>query len=332
MKNHVVWLIIGLFAICGIIGVISVISIISSDLQLIQIVLLIILNGITFSITLWTAFFSPQAIYARIQKNEYANIKRQEHYKRLRENIFKPLSSIIASITLPSAYLGSRYTLDDKLILNYDITHIIHNPMFGLALHHLNKDFSNMGKEILSLNDRIKRYNEETGIFIKNTTNDVSEKISKFAAVVDELPLTEGQVYFPLVEDFLMDEWWSILHKYCELKRPLNQILNEIKPLDKSEKIYSPGGEIIINTIPNRVIMNGITPEKVNEILSIIEFYRANKDIILKLTEITNSQQELIEKSKEIADKCKEVSDLVLKGGYETIADCCSNEKILKDF
>ena len=300
----------------------------SQNIQLIQLVLLILLNLITFSFTIWIAFFSPQAIYAKIQKNEYINIQRQNHYKKLKENVFEPLSLITAQNTPLSNFIETSRTLNEELILNYDISKILNNPLFNLASLHLDKDFSGMSKGISLLDDNISRYNDETHIFIEGTIVKISDEIQKYGSVVDNLPLKDGQVYFPLILDLLIAEWWAMVNKHKQLNSPITTIIAGIKPFDKEKDIkhdHEGGIEIL-----GRTVMKGISSKNIDEIISIIESYRSNQEVILRLTEIMNKQNELIKKSKEFANKCKEVSDLITKEGYETIASCCLNNNFLR--
>ncbi len=302
-------------------------------------IVLAIVAGVAILVSIWSNYRTPQAIQAKIENNRYIQQERQKHYARLNTDIFEPLSLIIAQNKNPQRnIIGMPQTLNDKLILYYDISKIIHDSFYNLACLHFDKHFSGMSKEISLLNNNISRYNEETEIFIKNITNEISDKIQKYAKIADNIPSTDGQIYVPRVMDFLIDKWWYFIQEHKRSKKPIatiiaeNKLLNERRTIPFEGKIDNEVCEYILKTQREQMgFINVVPPENENEIVSILESYCTNQKIILRLIEITNHQTELIKKSKEIANNCKIISDQIANERYDTKVRGCLDKDFLRN-
>lgn len=198
--------------------------------------------------------------------------------------------------------------------------------------------FPGMSKEISQLDNNIIRYNQETDLFIKDTISKISDQLQKHAKVVDTVPSPEGEIHISRVMDFLINYWWFVIENCKRSNKSCAIIITEIEGRNSNTTVLEGRlDDELVDMIrgvygQERGFIKKMSADKESEIISILESYKKNCDIISKLIEITNKQTKLIQESKEISGKCKKVSDLITKGKYKTkVRFCCLDETFLKN-
>jgi len=291
------------------------------DYALIQALGTLILSLTALTITIWLAFRSPQAILAKLQIKERIRTLREDHYARLDQHIFRPLSSLIASSFRSSLTISDRSLFLD-LKLQYDLEQIRKSRFYPDALKHLQIDYPTFEEDIKELENEISKLNHETDKLQQTLEEAVSSKLSTITTVVKkDLPMPQNSVYLPNVSSILEGYWSTILYRHIELEKPLEEVLSNLRSIETDyQKKIERENEIWFG---GYLLMKGVTQDKEVEIISTIEQLRSDANILSKLIELKKKHNELISKSRQIATKFEELSFKIDARKYETVAACC---------
>ena len=290
-----------------------------SDYALIQALGTLILSIVALILTLWLAFRSPQATLVKLQIKERIRTLREDHYARLDQHIFRPLSSLVAS-SFRSPIIVDR-NFFSTLKLQYDLKQVRKSRFYTDALKHLQTDYPTFEEDVKALENEISTLNRNVNELQQAVEETVSNKFYNLATVVKRSPIPQNSVFLPNLLIILESYWSTILYKHVELKNPLEELLSSLEPLERDyPKKVERENEIWFGAY---LLLKGITQDKEAQIISTIEQLRSKMDILSKLIALKKKNTELILNSRQIASKFEELSFKIDARKYETVALCC---------
>lgn len=308
----------------------------------------IILGLGTIGIALWIAYFSPQALQARIERKKYLYEKRQEHYSRLNHEIFDPLAKNIFLVrSSPQNELDS-----------YKIGFTQVNQNFlKKGMNHLENDFPEFSKEFHEIKQRVKEYNETLLKFSSileskiryefNGTLELNENYSfdQDFYIISLKPMKEVILVLlsRLIKD-VSDYNQNYIHRLCNTA--INTHLDGLADVIFEKKIpFQIFGYCVTNfpttisepekeldeelgmKIFETIRMNELTK---NQIINHICAISSDENVFSLFRNIVETHNQLLIIGNEISEKIKIVSDAIKNLDYETIAQCCTDKKLLK--
>jgi cell division septum initiation protein DivIVA len=288
-----------------------------TQIQIIQAVGTLVLSLVALLIMVWLAYKSPQARLAKFEMKERNRMQMQDHYTRLDQHIFRPLSSLIASSPDIRIVNGDLFY---SLKLTYNLEHIRSSHFYPDALKHLKKDYPTFEEDVRELEKEIEKLNSGVDKLRQEAEEITSSRISALATVTKTLPIPQGSVFLPNVIAVLEGYWLTIVYRHVDLKMPLEEVLSNLKPFEMQySREPRPNGI----WFGGYLIIKGLTQDKEAKIISTIEQFRSDKDILSKLIELKKKHKKLISKSRQIANKVEEISFKIDAKKYKTVASCC---------
>jgi hypothetical protein len=293
----------------------------------------------TLIIASWIAYFSPQALQSKIEKKKYLKEKRNEHYMRLNQEIFKPLSN--------NLFLHQSRTGKDELDLLKIEFVSLDETLLKKGNHHLNIDIPNYIAHNETLHNNVEKYNSALQTFYDGLDSEIRNEF-KGILELNENYIFE-QDFFILgvrpVKKVILILFSQCLNEVREYNQKLIQDVCKSAIIADSDKRASCalGGKepcqifgISIANIPF-VLMKSANfwetkennDKKIQQIIDHICSIISNESIFKEIKYILDTREQLLETEKNISHKIKQISESINKGDYETIAKCCTDKKIL---
>ncbi|MEN6395964.1 MAG: hypothetical protein ABFC78_05720 [Methanoregula sp.] len=299
-------------------------------------------------VAIWIAYYSPQATQSKIEKKKYLKEKRNEHYKRLNQEIFMPLSKMI--------FLRRNNTSTNELqmltleFISFDET------LLKKGINHLKIDSPEGFVEYGALHERVKNYNFD----LQNLYDGLDATIrNEFDGILEvSMEYTPEQDFFILnitpIKKIILVLFLRYLGKIMDFDKELIQkncksaIISDInnhasvgffgkRPFlifgisvtnvhfDLPVDLKNPGQGMTQQFIEAEK-SNNITQQAIIEHICSIA---SNESVFKKLKNILNDRNQLLETEKKLSIKFKQISESIDKGDYETIGECCTDKQFL---
>jgi len=301
---------------------------------------------IGFLAAIWFAYFAPQAVQSKIEKKKYLDEKRKEHYIRLDQEFFKPLST--------SIFIRRSSTVTDELdSLKIEFMQLDEKSS-KKGIDHLKIDKPDCFAEYESLPGTVKKYNSKLQEFYNTLDSDIR---NEFRGILEL-----NETYVPEQDCFMI-----CVKQVKEVVLILfSRFLNNIPDYDKSaiqkacmSAIFSDldrrGHGGFIGKSPLQPFGIGITnihfelpidiknPEggmtqryieteqrnqqEIQVIIKHICTIVSNESTFKKFRELMKMREDILNIEKKISQEFNRISISINKGDYETIAECCNDKK-----
>jgi hypothetical protein len=296
---------------------------------------------------IWVAYFSPQAVQAKIEKVKYFQQERQKHYTQLNSEIFKPLSKHLFNLRQSVSFPESELL---KLEFKPEI-----NTLFEEGLFHLDRDYPGFDKEIKEFRREVNNFNEKLLLFYGSLDSKIKQEFSDLMEISDN---------------------YEFIQKYNVLGiKPVKEIiliclsthLKSISQYDKNS-IKDSSNRAIMSYHTAQISLDGKTPfqifgytitnlpfigfpsdhvdifgdvsesyielkrdsdQKKQQIIDHLCEIIAREDVFIPFREILTTRDQLIIKEKQFSNKIEKISILIDNLRYKTVALCCTDKKFL---
>lgn len=306
----------------------------------------------TLAIAIWIAYFSPQALQAKIEKKKYLLEKRKEHYARLDHEIFKPLSK---SLFLRRDGLSAS-ELD---LLKIEFIPTIANQ-FENGIYHLNIDFPDFPTNFKKFREDVEKYNLSLEIFYQKLDFAIRTEFAEILELNDSYVFEHGFYILGIkpVKEVILVIFSRFLNKIPNYDKKLIQ--DVCKSAITSDIVNHGANVAFVGKRPFQIFGHSVTnfhfelpidlnnPDEADEGIpqTFFETERSNElkkqlivDHICAITsdeeafktyrQINSMREELLKTEKKISNEIKQISESINKGDYETVAQCCSDKKFL---
>jgi len=294
---------------------------------------------------IYFAFFAPQATQSKIEKKKYIDEKRKEHYLRLDQDFFKPLSKDI-------------FLVWSNLVTNeLDSLKIEFKPLEEKsrkkAINHLKVDNPEIYAEYESLPGTVKRYNSALQEFYDNLDSDIKTEFNG-SLNLNETYIPEQDCFMMSVKQvkqvvlILYSRFLSKISDYDKVaiqKSCKNAILSDLEKRANAsfygKMPLQPFGigitnihfelPIDINNPEGGMTQRFIETEQRNkqEIQVIIDHICSivsNESTFEKFRELMKMRENILQIEKKITVVFNQISLSINKGDYETKAECCTDK------
>lgn len=306
---------------------------------------------VPLAVAIWIAYYSPQARQAKIEKKKYLLEKRNEHYLRLDRDFFKPFSN--------SLFLRRDEPSNSELeLLKIDFIPMIASQ-FEKGINHLKSDFSDFPTEFKNLQEEVDKYNSSLDTFYKSLDSVIR---TEFDGVLElnETYVFEQDYYIlgiKPVKEVLLVLFSQYLNKISRYDRKLIQdcCKSAIRSWRSRNANVSLDGkepfQLFRHSVTNlhfQPLNNVNNPDNADEgiaqnffetkksddqkkqlIIDHICAITSDEEIFEKFKQINSMREKILKIEKKITDDIKLISESINKGDYETIAECCTDNKFL---
>ncbi|MBA7483590.1 hypothetical protein ES707_19106 [subsurface metagenome] len=261
---------------------------------------------------------SPENSTFELEKRKHANEALREHYQRLNEKIFRPLSKI--NVTSLGGNVVDGRALFNQLRLFYNTKSIQNEILFPDALLHLNYDFPNFGTDMFQLINDVEEHNKTIDEFETTLEQQLISTFSVICPVTINGSIEEGSLFIPLVVTCLTDQWSHFLHNHIERQLPLAEALNKVQSFrNEYEKTINGENEALFGYH----FWKGVSCETKAQILNILDDLVKDQTLLQKMVQFEKNRLRLLKNSKDLAEKCHTISERIDNGIYETEVACC---------